>query len=57
MIPSSANVNGNEIGLFDDAAIYKKERRKEATFILGKIIRIRNCTKSIVEYAEPEPKV
>eukprot|EP00112_Aurelia_sp_Birch-Aquarium-sp1_P019908 Seg5017.2 transcript_id=Seg5017.2/GoldUCD/mRNA.D3Y31 product="hypothetical protein" protein_id=Seg5017.2/GoldUCD/D3Y31 len=49
----SENIDGNEIALFDDAAFYIKNKGNKATFILGKIIRIRNCTKSKVEYKQP----
>ena len=52
-ISASENIDGNEIALFDDAAIYTKDLGKKATFILGKVIRIRNCTKLKVEYKQP----
>jgi hypothetical protein len=43
----------NDVGLFDDIAVYIKDRGESAEIQLGRVIRIRNRDKSTVEYRKP----
>ena len=42
-----------QVGLFDDVAVYAKERGKPAKWKLGRVIRMRNKEKSSMEYRHP----
>lgn len=42
-----------QVGLFDDVAVYIKDRGKPAEWRLGRVIRMRNREKSTVEYLHP----
>ena len=46
-------ISGNDIGLFDDVAMYVKDKGKEPEYKIARIMRIRNRGRSVVEYRRP----
>ena len=44
------NIVGNEIGLFDDIALYIKDRNKPPEYKIARVIRMRNQGRATIEY-------
>ena len=43
-------INKNEVGLFDDVALHLKESSSSSSYTVGRILRMRNQSKSITEF-------
>ena len=46
-------IRNNEVSLFDDVAIHVKEASSSSYFKIGRILRMRNRNKSIVQFRKP----